>query len=74
MGSSKDLSRRLRNYYNINFLKRIVLTGHSPIYRALLDEGYERFKLEILEYCDEKVIIEREQHYINLLKPEYNKV
>ena len=27
---------------------------------------------EILEYCEPKKCIEREQHYIDLLKPEYN--
>jgi group I intron endonuclease len=42
------------------------------IYKALLKYGYSQFSLEILEFCVESVIIEREQHYINLLKPEYN--
>lgn len=28
--------------------------------------------MELLEYCDESNLIEREQHYMNLLKPEYN--
>ena len=28
--------------------------------------------LEILEYCDSKVLISREQKYLDLLKPEYN--
>jgi hypothetical protein len=72
VGSSIDLYCRLRNYYNINFLKRRVLTSDSRIYKALLNEGYGSFNLEILEYCDKKIIIEREQHYIDLLKPEYN--
>jgi group I intron endonuclease len=27
---------------------------------------------EILEYCDSKDLIKREQYYINLLKPKYN--
>lgn len=36
--------------------------------------GHSNFKLVILEYCeaDRLIILEREQHYINLLKPEYN--
>jgi len=42
------------------------------INKALLKYGYSNFKLEILEYCDKSVNIEREQHYIDLLKPEYN--
>jgi GIY-YIG catalytic domain len=72
VGSSKDLYRRLREYYNINFLKRRVLTSNSRIYRALLNEGYGSFILEILEYCDKNILIEREQYYIDLIKPEYN--
>jgi hypothetical protein len=28
--------------------------------------------LEILEYCDPKDITNREQYYIDLLRPEYN--
>lgn len=44
----------------------------SIIYTALLKYGYSNFSLEILEYCKPEVAIEREQFYINLLKPEYN--
>lgn len=71
VGSSKDLYRRLREYYSEDFLKRKVITG-SLIYKALLDEGYASFTLEILEYCDKDVLIEREQYYIDLIKPKYN--
>jgi group I intron endonuclease len=42
------------------------------ICRALLKHGYSNFNLEILEYCDSKNLIVREQYYIDLLKPEYN--
>lgn len=73
VGSSIDLYRSLRNYYNIDFLKRKILTSNSRIYRALLDNGYGEFNLEILEYCDKNILIEREQYYIDMLKPEYNK-
>jgi hypothetical protein len=34
--------------------------------------GYESFNLEILEYCDKQLVIEREQYYIDLFRPEYN--
>jgi hypothetical protein len=72
VGSSKDLCRRFKDYYDIDFLKRRVLTSNSLIYRALLDEGYGNFTLEILEYCDKNIRFEREQLYMDLLKPEYN--
>jgi group I intron endonuclease len=42
------------------------------ICRALLKHGYSNFNLEILEYCDCKDLIIREQYNIDLLKPEYN--
>jgi group I intron endonuclease len=42
------------------------------IYKALLAHGFENFTLEILEYCEPSVLIEREQYYIDLLNPEYN--
>jgi group I intron endonuclease len=42
------------------------------IYKALLKNGYSSFSLYILEYCDSKDLINREQYYLDSLKPEYN--
>jgi group I intron endonuclease len=42
------------------------------IYKALLKYGYANFSLEILEYCEPSKCVEREQYYLDLLKPEYN--
>lgn len=42
------------------------------INRALLKNGYSNFSLIILEYCDPKDCIEREQYYMDIYKPEYN--
>lgn len=50
IGSSVDLSNRLRNYFNISYLtasKDIMI-----IYKALLAHGFENFTLDILEYCE----------------------
>ena len=44
----------------------------SAIYTALLKYGYSNFSLEILEYCKSEDAVKREQHYIDLLDPEYN--
>ena len=44
----------------------------SYIYSSILKYGYSNFRLEILEYCDKKFLINREQYYIDLLNPEYN--
>ena len=70
MGSSVDLYRRFMRYYNIKYITRS--TKSSLICRALLKYGYSKFKLDILEYCDQGSVIEREQYYIDLLNPEYN--
>lgn len=42
------------------------------IHKALIKYGYSNFSLEILEYCDPEIVIEREQYYIDMLMPEYN--
>lgn len=42
------------------------------ISKALLKYGYSNFTLDILEYCDNNNVRLREQHYIDLLKPDYN--
>jgi len=72
VGSSIDLTRRLRDYFSANFLNKKILVNNSIIYRALLKYGYSNFSLEILEYCDKKSVIDREQYYIDLFKPDYN--
>lgn len=42
------------------------------ICKALLKHGYSNFSLSILEYCDYKNCLVREQYYIDILQPEYN--
>ena len=42
------------------------------ISKALIKYGYSNFTLEILEYCDRKDVLVREQYYLDLCKPEYN--
>lgn len=72
VGSSINLTNRLRKYYNINYLKYKIAIDNSRIYRALLKYGYSSFTLEILEYCNNESLKIREQYYLDLLKPEYN--
>jgi len=38
----------------------------------MLKYNNSNFSLHILEYCESKLLREREQYYIDLLKPEYN--
>lgn len=70
IGSSVNLSNRLKQYYG----KRLLKCQHvSLIYQALLKYGHSNFTLEILEYCKSTVdVIVKEQYYIDLFKPEYN--
>ena len=65
-----DLYRRFTQYYNIKYIIRT--SKSSYICRALLKYGYSKFSLDILELCDTSILIQREQYYIDLLKPEYN--
>jgi group I intron endonuclease len=78
VGSAVDLSKRFRLYYSLSYL---TYHKNSYIYKAILKDGYSSFSLSILEYIDfnglskiesKKLILEREQHYIDSLSPEYN--
>ena len=72
IGSSGNLSDRFRKYFNINFLEKEVMKNNSHIYRSLIKNGYSNFKLEILEYCEVDILMEREQYYFDRCNPEYN--
>lgn len=61
IGSSKNLSVRLKQYYTTSFIQAELLKNSSYIYRAILKHGFSSFRLEILEYCDPAKVIEREQ-------------
>jgi excinuclease UvrABC nuclease subunit len=69
IGSSIDLKRRISSYYSVGYL---TTYDTSMINRALLKYGYSSFSLHIIEYCESKDIVEREQYYIDFYKPEYN--
>lgn len=68
MGSGLDLSKRVGDYFKKSELNR----NPRPIHAALLKYGYENFNLEILEYCRADELVAREQHYLDVIKPEYN--
>lgn len=72
IGSSVNLARRLKVYYDFSFLSVRIANSKSRIYSAILKHGYSNFQLEILEYCTKENAISREQYYIDLYKPEYN--
>lgn len=69
IGSAMNLSTRLYSYYSTLALKR---NSSMLICLALIKYGHSSFSLYILEYCDKKDTIKREQYYFDLLKPSYN--
>lgn len=66
------MTNRLRDYFSPRFLKRKILKSRSIIINSLLKYGYNKFSIDILEYCESSVLIKREQYYLDTLEPEYN--
>jgi len=71
IGSSINLSKRLKQYYTYSFISSPD-RGQSKIYSSILKYGYSNFSLEILEYCEIENTIDREQWYLDTLKPTLN--
>ena len=69
IGSSDNLRRRLKNYFNPNHL---LTNDWMYICRALLKHGYSNFSLTILEYCSPEQCLEREDFYLSCFPHEYN--
>jgi group I intron endonuclease len=72
IGSSTNLKNRFVRYFNLSYISKV--RNELSISRALIKYGYSNFRLDILEYCDnsKNILLEREQYYIDLLKPVYN--
>jgi hypothetical protein len=71
VGSSINLSNRLRLYYTYSYISSSA-RGKSIIRSSILKNGYSNFSLTILEYCAIKDTISREQFYIDIIKPTMN--
>lgn len=72
VGSAVNLTERLRGYFTPERLNKILLKSKSLISNSLLKYGYDNFSLDILEYCEPSLLLEREQYYLDLLNPKYN--
>ena len=55
-------------YYSLRSLAK----SNRPIDRALLKYGFSKFSFSAAEYCTSVNVLEREQYYLDLIKPEYN--
>lgn len=72
VGSAVSLSKRFSVYFSTKSVNEVLNRSKSKILSALLKYGYSAFRLEILEICNSNQTIDREQYYLDLLKPEYN--
>lgn len=78
IGSSYNLTLRLKDYYSKTYLEK---NKSMHICNAIAHYGHSQFSLTIFEYINisnlsledaRKLILEREQFYLNLLNPEFN--
>jgi len=69
VGQSIDLGKRFTKYFNLSYLKN---RNTLVISRALIKYGYANFSISILEYCDKDILNEKEQYYMDIIKPVYN--
>ena len=69
IGSSVDIYSRIHEHiHNLNNNK-----SHNAHFQASWNKyGEDAFMFCVLEYCPEEIRFDREQYYINYLKPEYN--
>lgn len=70
IGKSSNLIARLKNYCDVSYIEHH--RNSSKIYKAIIKFGLQNFSFTVLENCDEKVLSSREQHFIHVLKPQYN--
>lgn len=71
IGSSINLSSRMKNYLNNTFLKD-KKNNNMPIAKALLKYGQDNFAVLIVEYVNVESLTSRETYYITHLLPYYN--
>ena len=69
IGSSSNIQNRWHVHRNsINYLRY----PNSLLYKNIHKYGIKNFEFSILEECSVNKLLEREQFYIDKLKPEYN--
>lgn len=72
VGSAKNITKRLYQYFSSRHIKYILSKSESIIFKSMLLHGYDNFEFHILTYCNCDELVDLEQHYIDTLKPEYN--
>lgn len=69
IGKSNDLLTRIK-FYTKNALDTNF--SNSKIFKALGKYGFNNFAFSIIEYCPIEELRDREQHYIDMMQPQYN--
>ena len=69
IGSSKEVKQRWRNHKKPSVWKRCP---NNPMYLDMQKYGLDKFVFEILEEAEIEQLKEKEQWFIELLKPTYN--
>ena len=71
VGSSINLSSRMKNYLNNTFLKS-KQNNNMPIVKALLKYNQSNFTLLILDHVEAQYLAIRETYFITFVIPYYN--
>jgi group I intron endonuclease len=71
VGSSKDITRRFSEH-RCELRKGKHHNKHLQNAWVLYGEDAFVFEITELTACDQKILVEREQHYLDTLQPEYN--
>jgi len=69
IGKSNDLLTRIKSYTKSTLEANF---SNSKIFKAIDKYGFNNFAFSIIEYCPVEELRNREQHYIDLLLPQYN--
>ena len=69
IGSSKDVKQRLAQH---KCPSRWNDNPNSPLYLDMRKYGIENFVFEVIEEAEESFLKEKEQQFIEMLKPTYN--
>jgi group I intron endonuclease len=69
IGSTQNLNKRY--YTHLNHIRTNKNTC-TKLIRAVNKYGENNFSFEIIEKCDIKNLLNREQYYLDLLNPKYN--
>ena len=70
IGSSKDVKKRLAKHKCLSAWNE---QPTNPMYLDMQKYGLDKFVFEILEEVESEQLIKKEQQFIDLLKPTYNR-